>query len=261
MSCQEQEYYLKIPKKYFKQGLSPTEILIVSQVMEFSNNGKPCYITDAQMAENFGTSEKTISRTLKDLEKRDIITRDTKMINGKKTRTLMADTDKLSPREKRADTDKLSITSSNSSYGQIDSSHTDKLSVTIQTNCPPPNGQIDLIKDKRKDNIKNNSIDKPESLSQKNCSSESTPQIDVSQHPNSTSVNTPKGRESTPIIYNIIDNKINKDTIDNSLEITQQQLTLLADPQLIGEDEGWQYVANGNKTFKIRKEGVSAQAR
>ena len=22
MSCQEQEYYLKIPKKYFKQGLS-----------------------------------------------------------------------------------------------------------------------------------------------------------------------------------------------------------------------------------------------
>lgn len=110
---------------------------------------------------------------------------------------------------------------------------------------------------------------------QKNCSSESTPQkdsdlierrestpqIDVSQHPNSTSVNTPKGRESTPIIYNIIDNKINKDTIDNSLEITQQQLTLLADPQLIGEDEGWQYVANGNKTFKIRKEGVSVQAR
>ena len=110
---------------------------------------------------------------------------------------------------------------------------------------------------------------------QKNCSSESTPQknsdlierrestpqIDVSQHPNSTSVNTPKRRESTPIIYNIIDNKINKDTIDNSLEITQQQLTLLADPQLIGEDEGWQYVANGNKTFKIRKEGVSALAR
>lgn len=103
---------------------------------------------------------------------------------------------------------------------------------------------------------------------QKNCSSESTPQkdsdliegrestpqIDVTQHPNSTSVNTSKGRESTPIIYNIIDNKINKDTIDNSLEITQQQLTLLADPKLIGEDEEWQYVANGNKTFKIKKD-------
>lgn len=110
---------------------------------------------------------------------------------------------------------------------------------------------------------------------QKNCSSEltpqknndltvrreSTPQIDVTQHPNSTSVNTPKGRESTPIIYNIIDNKINKDTIDNPLEITQQQLALLADPQFIGEDKEWQYVVNGNKTFKIKKEGVSAQVR
>ena len=201
MSYQEQEYYLKIPKKYFKQGLSPTELLIVSQVMEFSNNEKPCYVTDAQMAENFGISEKTISRTLKDLEKRNIITRDTKVINGKKTRTLMADTNNLSPREKRADTDKLSVTSSDSSYGQIDPSHTDNLSVPIQSNCPSPNGQIDLIKDKGKDNLK-----------------------------------------------------------DNSPEITQQQLSLLANPQPMGEDEEWQYVANGNKTFKIKK-GVSAQVR
>lgn len=109
---------------------------------------------------------------------------------------------------------------------------------------------------------------------QKNCSSESTPQKDsdlieghestpqigVSQHVNSTSVNTSKGRESTPIIYNIIYNKIDKDIIDNSPEITQQQFSLLANPQSIGEDEEWQYVVNGNKTFKIKK-GVSALVR
>lgn len=114
-----------------------------------------------------------------------------------------------------------------------------------------------------------------ESTPQKICSSEltpqkddnliegreSTPQIGVSQHPNSTSVNTPKGRESTPIIYNIIDNKINKDIIDNSLEITQQQYSLLVNPRVIGEDEQWRYMANGNKTFKMKKEGVSAQVR
>ena len=149
----EADCFLKVPKLLFKQGMSPAEILIVSQILEFTSKGLPCYLTDAELALNIGASESTISRTIRDLANRGIVERETKMINGKRVRTLKADTSNLTPREVRKKLD-----------------HTVNLTVpskqfdgTIQSNCRYPSQQIDRIKDNIKDKEEDNSIDKNES--------------------------------------------------------------------------------------------------
>lgn len=127
--------FLQVSKDYFKLGLNPTEILVLSQVAEYNRTTGDCFISDNTMAEMFGVSAKTISRALAVLEDKKLIKRETKNVKGGKERHIYLTTDKMT----------------------VDSS--------IQpTNCPLTtdnlsidNGQNDLIKEnikeKRKDNI------------------------------------------------------------------------------------------------------------
>lgn len=80
--------FLMVNKDLFSIGLNPLEILITSQVMEFQRTTNEFYMTDAQMAETFGVSAKTISRALDRLESLGIITRETKTVSSKRVRTI-----------------------------------------------------------------------------------------------------------------------------------------------------------------------------
>lgn len=80
--------FLMVNKDLFKLGLNPLEILLVSQVMEFQRTTNEFYMTDAQMADTFGVSAKTISRALDKLESLEIITRTTKTVSSKRVRTI-----------------------------------------------------------------------------------------------------------------------------------------------------------------------------
>ena len=129
--------FLKVNKDLFKSGLNPIEILVLSQVIEFQNNKAQCYMTDAQFAENFGVSAKTISRTLDKLEELGYITRKTVTLASKRVRTILA--------KSNGQNDCL-----NENLRQtICPSETDNLSNS--------NGQNDSIKDNLKYNLKDNS--------------------------------------------------------------------------------------------------------
>ena len=87
--------FLKVNKDLFKLGLNPTEILLLSQVMEFNTNTGDCFMSDKAFADAFGVSESTISRELKVLEKRGFITRVTKNVRGGKERHITANLTKI----------------------------------------------------------------------------------------------------------------------------------------------------------------------
>ena len=129
--------FLKVNKDLFKLGLNPTEILILAQIMEFDTNTGSCFISDKALAEQFGVSEKTISRTIKALEEKGFIVRDTKSAKGGKVRYMSVNKAKLSTTDK--------MTGDNKANGQNDCCTTDNLTVD--------NRQNDLIKDNIKDNI------------------------------------------------------------------------------------------------------------
>lgn len=70
--------FLKVNKGLFSMGLNPTEILILSQIIEFQTNTGICFISDKQLAEQFGVSESTIKREIKRLEDMGYIMRETR---------------------------------------------------------------------------------------------------------------------------------------------------------------------------------------
>ena len=78
--------FLKVNKDLFQLGLNPTELLVLAQIMEFQTNTKNCFISDKALAEQFNVSEKTVSRSLKALEDRGFIKRETKSVKGGKER-------------------------------------------------------------------------------------------------------------------------------------------------------------------------------
>ena len=145
--------FLKVDKNLFNKGLNPTQILIIAQIEEFMRNTGDCHITDAQFAEMFGMSEKTISREIKKLCEMGLIQKKTKNIQHGKQRNLTLTTDNLS------------IVKSN------ETSTTDNLSFAEETICPLRNRQNDLIKEKEKDKEKDN-IESP-------CSSQEPQVIEV----------------------------------------------------------------------------------
>ena len=89
------KYFLKVDKSLFNCGLNPLEILLVSQIAEFENNTGDCFISDKTLAENFGVSEKTVSRALKALEDKGFIVRNTKNCRGGRERHIALATDKM----------------------------------------------------------------------------------------------------------------------------------------------------------------------
>lgn len=134
--------FLKVNKDLFKLGLNPTEILLLAQIMEFQTNTGDCFISNDVLAENFGVSAKTISRSMKVLEDKELIVRDTKNAKGGKVRHITVNIDKINSYLSK---DKLSLDND--------------LEESQRTNCP-------LIKDKmsldkgQNDSIKDNIIDK-----------------------------------------------------------------------------------------------------
>ena len=81
--------FLQVNKDLFGSGLDPVALLVLSQVQEFHRNKAVCYMTDAAMAKNFGTSAKTISRRLDELEVKGYIKRQSKYVGGKMQRTIV----------------------------------------------------------------------------------------------------------------------------------------------------------------------------
>lgn len=80
--------FLKVNKDLFTMGLTPIEILIVAQIMEFNINTGDCYVSDEQFAEMFGVSKSTVSRSIKALEGKGLIQRTTKNTHKGKERHL-----------------------------------------------------------------------------------------------------------------------------------------------------------------------------
>lgn len=142
-------YFLKVDKDFFKLGLNPIEILLLSQIVEFNNNTGVCFMSDDVLATNFGVSAKTISRSLKSLEDKGFINRETKNIKGGKERILTVNENTINA---ALTTDNLSIVNDEKESLQqtICPLTTDNLSID--------KGQNDLIKD----NIRENIIDKGE---------------------------------------------------------------------------------------------------
>lgn len=141
--------FLKVNKDLFKLGLNPTEILILAQVIEFNTNTGNCFITDKQLAEQFGVSESTISREIKKIETLGYIKRETKNVKGGKERIIKVNLNKIEEK----------LTSVNLS---VDGEEKQDLQ---QSNCllttgklPIDKEQNDLIKDNIKDNLKDNSM-------------------------------------------------------------------------------------------------------
>jgi predicted transcriptional regulator len=135
--------FMKVNKDLFTLGLTPIEILILAQVMEFDTNTGNCFISDKALAEQFGVSEKTISRAMTALEGKGFITRSTKNVKGGRERHIAFNRGNV---EKTLTTDKMTVDEG-----------------LQQTKCPLTTdnltlakGQNDFIKDNIKDKEKDN---------------------------------------------------------------------------------------------------------
>lgn len=81
--------YLNVNMEFFNTNLNPLEILMLSVIESYTRAGKQCYQTNEQFAKMFNVSEKTIRNALDDIEKKNYIKRNTKVIrdrDGKCTR-------------------------------------------------------------------------------------------------------------------------------------------------------------------------------
>lgn len=139
--------FLKVNKDLFKLSLTPIEILILAQVMEYDTNTGKCFISDAAMAEAFGVSTKTISRSVANLESKGFIKRDTKYIKGGRERTIAPNITAI----------ELALTKDNLSV--VDNSQEDvqqTICLLTTDNLSLVQGQNDLIKDNIKDKEKDN---------------------------------------------------------------------------------------------------------
>lgn len=153
----EKNVFLKVSKnKYFNnKDLSPTKILILSQIEEFERNGKTCYITDDTLANNFNVSIPTISRAIADLEEKKYIIKTTKNKNEngnvKTTRQLSINQEKFSCQNDNTKNDE------NASY-QNDNINDENIENVSYQNADLPTYQNDNVKDNYilKDNLKEN---------------------------------------------------------------------------------------------------------
>lgn len=89
------DLFLKVNKDLYKLKLNANEQLILSYILEFQEKNLPCFISNESFAEYLNTSETTVSRTLRGLEDKGYISRDTKNIKGGKSRNLAVNLDKI----------------------------------------------------------------------------------------------------------------------------------------------------------------------
>lgn len=128
--------FLKIDKRFFQiKELSLEEIIILSQIIEFSNNNRPCYMTNDWFAEITRSSSATVDRKLRKMEQLKIIERKTDRSTGKGIRTIEINQLNLSALlNKTSPQNEANLTSF----------------------CYEPSHQNDIIKDNIKDKIKDN---------------------------------------------------------------------------------------------------------
>lgn len=74
--------FLQVNKDYMGLGLKSVDLLIISQVEEFTRNRNQCYVTNKQFSDMFGESESSIKRAIDKLVKANIIHRDTIFVQG-----------------------------------------------------------------------------------------------------------------------------------------------------------------------------------
>lgn len=80
--------FLKVNKYYYFLDLNPLGILILSQIEEYVSKERPCFISNEQLAKQFGSSVSSVKREIADLEKKQYIKRDTKSTQQGKERLL-----------------------------------------------------------------------------------------------------------------------------------------------------------------------------
>ena len=84
--------FLAVEKQWLGSGLDSLELLIIAQIAEYQRQKWPCYITDKQLAQLFGVSDRTICRYLDALEEKGVLIRETKTVgengNTRRRRTL-----------------------------------------------------------------------------------------------------------------------------------------------------------------------------
>lgn len=78
------ERFLKVNKKYFDSGLKALDILILSQIEEFSSKDMRCTLKDEALSEMFGASPATVKRSILKLDRLGLVNRggETVTING-----------------------------------------------------------------------------------------------------------------------------------------------------------------------------------
>ena len=150
----EKEVFLKVSKnRYFnRKDISTLDMLILSQIEEFERNEKSCYMTDEVFASNLNSSISTINRAIKSLTERHFINKTTKNVNVEgKVKTIR----QLSIIKKDM-TNQNDNTSNEIVANQIEnvSCQNDEL-LTCQNDSQKDNY---LLKDKLKENKKDNTI-------------------------------------------------------------------------------------------------------
>ena len=73
--------YIKVNTEFFNTNLNPTEILILSIIESLARDNKECYYTNEQFAKMFNVSLTCIKNALNNLEQKNYIKRNTKVIN------------------------------------------------------------------------------------------------------------------------------------------------------------------------------------
>lgn len=144
--------FLAINKNYFNLGLKSIDIMILAQIDEFSRNNCECYITNQQLSDMFGESVRTISRSLNKLEDFKLITRNTitSKENGRssKIRTMKINYDTINASVK------LTLTYDGSANKEVPKIKEGSAKSLIGK------GQNGTIKDKKKENKKDNYCEK-----------------------------------------------------------------------------------------------------
>lgn len=147
--------FLKIDKRFFQiKELSLEEIIILSQIIEFSNNNRPCYMTNDQFAEITRSSSATVDRKLRKMEQLKIIERKTDRSTGKGIRTIEINQLNLSALLNKTSPQNADIKKSSPQNDVMVSSPQNEANLT--SFCYEPSHQNDIIKDNIKDKIKDN---------------------------------------------------------------------------------------------------------
>lgn len=161
--------FLQVNKDLFGSGLDPVALLVLSQVQEFHRNKAVCYMTDAEMAKNFGTSAKTISRRLDELEVKGYIKRQSKCVGGKMQRTIVP---VIKGNEETADNLSIKNESADNLSPKLNETVEANLEKQLQADNLSSSADNLSISNRQNDLIKYNIKDKEEKINQDDLNSQ-----------------------------------------------------------------------------------------